>query len=786
MLRRKLFAYTVMLVAGIMIAYYICEKSKILVAFGILFAIFLIIRNINLEVRNDEIQKEKFSLVIFVLIGFFLFTFSYAGMNKSLIDESGEIILPESVSSISGQVISIKKKDDSYKFVVDDVSVCCAKKVEVSFYDELLCVEDMYDLLGCRVSLHGKLKLPAGQDNPGCFNFRLYQYSKGIRFNFTAKSISVDSESNNFYWKYKRAVFKCRDSFLSEFDDNPEIRGFIKGVIFGDKSELDEETQEEFNENSTGHILAVSGLHVGFLYALLKFFTKKSRSKASSALIIAVLLMYGEMTAWSPSTVRAALVLGINLMAIYAKRTPDLLTSVSAAALAILSWNPYMLFNSGFQMSFLAFLGLVFFATPLEHFVGKYFAPLFAIQISVAPIIAFSYSRFNFISMFINIPIVYLASLLVPLCIISLCLMIVLGTLPGALKVIADLISELIIKVNSILNFDGFFSVNVKAVNFGVFLAFYLIAFFMASEWFRVKVLRKDYMVLKKIAACLLAISLLVGIGSYNKFLNDEIVFVSVGQGDCTHIRCGKKDVFIDGGGNTEYNIGKNTLRSYLLKNGASDLDAGIVTHLHTDHFLGLFQLNEAFNVKSIVVPNMCKSSEESENEPSLGQIKNLSMINTGDEITLSKGRSDDADVYIKSIWPAGSAASSISSNNANENNMVYIVYYHGVKIIVTGDLVSEDEEKMIEYYRETDVLDCDILKVGHHGSKTSSSEDFLDAVSPEIAVISVGANNMYGHPHRETLDKLSARGIKTYRTDLNGAVGIDIRKSGVKVDTMR
>ena len=780
MLRRKLFAYTVMLVAGIVIAYYICEKGKILVAFGVLFAIFLIIRNIDVEVRNDEILKEKFTLVFFVLIGFFFFTFSYVDMNKSLIDERGDVIFAEGVNSISGQVVSIKKKDDAYKFVLDDVSVRGAKNVEVSFYDELLCVDDMYDLLGCRVTLQGKMKHPSGQDNPGCFNFRLYQYSKGIRFNFTAKSISVDSESDNFYWKYKRAVFKCRDSFLSEFDDNPEIRGFIKGVIFGDKSELEEETQDEFNENSTGHILAVSGLHVGFLYALLKFLTKKSRSKLSSALIISVLLMYGEMTAWSPSTVRATLVLGINLMAIYAKRTPDLLSSVSAAAMAILLWNPYMLFNSGFQMSFLAFLGLVFFATPLEHFVGKYFAPLFAIQISVAPIIAFSYSRFNFISMIINIPIVYMASLLVPLCIISLCVMIVLGTLPGLLKIIVDLISELIIKVNSILNFDGFFSVNVKAVNVGVLLAFYLIAFFMASEWFRVKVLRKDYLGLKKMTACLLVLALLVGIGSYNKFLNDEIVFVSVGQGDCTHIRCGGRDVFIDGGGSKDFNVAKNTLSPYLLKNGARNLDAGIVTHLHTDHFLGIFQLNEIFNVKSIVIPNMYKKAGEGENSVDFGQIKNLCMMNPGETIKLAD------DVYIKSIWPAGSSAKLISSDDANENNMVYLVFYHGMKILVTGDLVSEDEEKMIDYYKGSDVLDCDVLKVGHHGSKTSSSEEFLDAVTPEIAVISVGANNMYGHPNQETLDKLAARGIRTYRTDLNGAVGIDIGNGGVKVDRMR
>ena len=780
MLRRKFFAYVVMMVSGILIAYYLCECSKILISFGILFCIFAIIRNVDVEVRDESTLKEKFLLVLFLVLGFALFTSTYISMNKVLQDSDGEAIASENVSSISGRVVSIKTKDDGYKFVIDNTSIKGTRKVEASYYNELACENDMYDLLGESVTLYGKLKEPTGQENPGCFNYKVYQYSKGIRFNFTANSMKTDSSRKSLYWLYKKAVCRCRDSFLSEFDEKPEIRAFVKGVIFGDKSELNDETIEEFNDNSTGHILAVSGLHIGFLFALLRFLTKKSRSKASSALIIIVLFLYGEMTAWSPSTVRATLVLSINLLAIYAKRTPDLLTSVSAAAFAILTWNPYMLFNSGFQMSFMALLGLVFFADPLQYFIGKYFAPLIAIQLSVAPILAFSFNRFNFITILINIPIVYLASILVPICIVSLCVMIMLGALPGAFRIVVEFISNLIIKVNSILNFDGMFSVNIKSVNVGLLLGFYLVAFFVASEWFRVKVLRKDYGIIKKMGICLIVLSLLIGIGSYNKFLNDEIVFVSVGQGDCTHIRCGGRDVFIDGGGSKDFNVAKNTLSPYLLKNGASNLDAGIVTHLHTDHFLGIFQLNEIFNVKSIVIPNMYKNAGEGENSADFGQIKNLCMMNPGEEIKLAD------DVYIKSIWPAGSSAKLISSDDANENNMVYLVFYRGIKIMVTGDLVSEDEEKMIDYYKGSDVLDCVVLKVGHHGSKTSSSEEFLDAVTPEIAVISVGANNMYGHPDQETLDKLAARGIRTYRTDLNGAVGIDIDSTGIEVDTMR
>ena len=169
-------------------------------------------------------------------------------------------------------------------------------------------------------------------------------------------------------------------------------------------------------------------------------------------------------------------------------------------------------------------------------------------------------------------------------------------------------------------------------------------------------------------------------------------------------------------------------------------------------------------------------------------------------------------DVYIDTIWPVEGQSGGIDIDDPNEHNTVYMVNCKGIKIMVTGDLLEEDELKMIEYYRhkslsenaggeeqergteQTDgrdhavipMLKCDILKVAHHGSKSSSSEAFLDAVSPSIAVIQVGANNFYGHPHQQTIDRLEERGIPIYRTDLNGAVGIDITGKGITVDLIR
>ena len=142
--------------------------------------------------------------------------------------------------------------------------------------------------------------------------------------------------------------------------------------------------------------------------------------------------------------------------------------------------------------------------------------------------------------------------------------------------------------------------------------------------------------------------------------------------------------------------------------------------------------------------------------------------------------------MYIESIWPAEVSKQQIAFDDPNEHNTVYMIHYKGIKIMVTGDLLEEDEKEMVRYYQDTDTLKCDILKVAHHGSKTSSSEEFLDAAKPQIAVIQCGRNNFYGHPHKQTLERLEERGIKVLRTDISGAVGIDIHGSRLSADLFK
>lgn len=783
MLRRKLFIYAIMYITGMTGAFIIFENGRYCEGIVFLISVPLSISLVNIPFGDPEsFQHVKRISLAIMLIGSVVFFAAYFGSETAVsgISKNKEI-------RINCRIISVSRVEGHYEALVRNEGVTennipRGMLIKCNFYSDFPKTYHgrEWDLAGRKAEIYGKTRLPDGKRNPGCFNYRLYLKSKRIYLVMSAKRITIEktiSDSggfDEFLYRYRRILFRERQKYEECFSDDKGIYGFMKGVVFGDASSIDEEVYEEFTENNTAHILAVSGLHVGFLFLLLKKLLKSNRKITGSAIIILIILMYGEITMWSASTQRAVTIITISILARHIRRPFDMLSALSAAAFIILSLNPYQIANAGFHMTFIAISSISFLSRAIEDIVGRKASGAAAVQAGMMPYISFSFNKINLLSFLINIPIIFSASILIPLAIAVLAIGIFTGIYPEFLLYVVKSIGELVIRLNRIMNFNGEYSIDVSSMGCGKMVFTYLAAFFTGSEYSRILLLRGYKREFAKILILLLLPSAAFGMAMRNEFLNDEIVFVDVGQGDAIHVRANNRNIMFDGGGNVRHNIGKKVLKPYLLKNGVNKIDAVFLTHLHADHCKGSIELGQIYPIGTYAIHKACESGVED----IFDDKSDIRYMNAGKTVPIDK------DVAVDIVWPLEySQNEKISSDNANEFSMVMIIKYKGKRIMITGDLPGEEELAMTEHYKGTDVLKCDILKVSHHGSKTSSRDEFIDAVSPKIAVIQVGERNIYGHPSDEVLKRFAMHGIKLYRTDRDGAIGIDIRNGNIFVD---
>ena len=236
------------------------------------------------------------------------------------------------------------------------------------------------------------------------------------------------------------------------------------------------------------------------------------------------------------------------------------------------------------------------------------------------------------------------------------------------------------------------------------------------------------------------------------------------------------KTVLIDGGGSTsnEYDIGKNTLLPYLLDRGYTKLDYIIISHFDQDHVGGILSILEEIKVEKIIISKQIENSENYEKFKEIIKHNNIKVIvvNKRDVINIEK------DLYINILWPNNSEL--INENALNNNSIVCKIHYNSFSMLFTGDIEECAEKQILEEYKNNlKALNSNILKVAHHGSKTSSTSDFIETVKPEVALIGVGKNNKFGHPNEEVIKNLKKQNIKTYRTDERGEISIVVNKNG-------
>ena len=699
-------------------------------------------------------------LIAFIMAAAILVTDSITGYTSDYLEG-----LEGNNAAVTGRVVSIVKKDDEYfKLQLSDVSIISdngarsyKKKILVNVYSD---IADYRTVLWDRVYITGEVSIPKERSNPGTFDYRRYLKSIGIRCIITAENIENVKKAGGIAALLKSAKCRTADIFESALGDDSAV---VMGLLFGETSGIDEDIIETFRRGGTAHVLAVSGLHLGLLYSFLCRFKRKKRSIPADIAIVLALTAYTALAGFTASVVRACLMIFIHIAGNHLNRRYDLISSTCVSMIIILAVNPMQIYSAGFQMSFLAVITLGIMIPLIQKKIKGILLPMIAVQTGMVPYTMYVFNYVSLTSVISNIPVYFIAAAMIPagILVIAFCWLPVIAK-PAAM--ITGLFVKLLLWCNDFTYMGGVFTFDVASPSVIFLAVYYIFIFYMCSEAGQIALIRRNY---KKIAA-VFAAAVICGAGC-SVYLSDgfektDMVFVDVGQGDCLHIKAGGKNLLIDGGGSFNYNVGKSTLKPYLLKNGVTKIDMAIATHLHTDHYQGLKELSQTYRIKKLGV-----YEANSVNENHLKKefkTDEIFYLAAGDVINMGRN------VSVEVLSP--DRGNPLDEKDENKNSLVLRVNVKGNSVLMTGDIDEKGEKTLIE---DTDIK-ADILKIAHHGSRYSSCEKFIAVAAPKIAVIQVGKNT-YGHPSEEVIKRLEEHKITVLRNDEQGAGGIRVNKAG-------
>lgn len=750
--------------------------------------------------------------------GFFLLTFLFGILHFSFSESAASPLQKHvgKVVSLEGTVQSFTQKEESVRILLkaktfslpgeQDVSYPIRERILLTVWQQETIKDQCFS--GRLVCVKGKLELPEGSGNPGGFDYAKYLQSKKIRWVMVVKNSHFEvkgTEKNyvaiglaNFKQKGTKALLRTLSS---------EKCGLLIGMLFGDKSSLEEELYESFQKNGIAHILAVSGIHVNLVYLYISRCFKGRPKTRRSGLSLLFLLFYAALAEFSPSVVRASLMIAIHILGSLCLQRYDFFNAICFSCFLQILYNPYTIFHVGFQLSYLAVFSLAvvlpWFDSRIDSLVlfttqewigsiGKLFSPLVVLQVSMAPVMIYYFNYFSFAAFLLNPPIIFLAGMLIPVGIglLFLCwLPCGGGIFFGVAVKAADLLLEMMLRINAFFSVGNQGNITLVSPPLGVLIFFYGGLFFFCTEMHcilcRRGKQRRIAAVLALIVACACFLPWAAGAADAphpfsRKF--HALTFVDVGQGDCLHIRTPSgKNVLIDGGGSTNYNVGKKVLLPYLLRSGVSHIDLAIVTHLHTDHFKGIQELSVLMPIDRLGVYEANAVRTEALALGTKRAETKILYLKRGNRMML------DQNIWVDILAPEGRNKEQyrdlVQKEDENATSLVIKVCYQGLSVLMTGDMGFEGENTLMQQGKN---IKCDVLKVGHHGSAYSTSVDFLEAVDPKLAVIQVGKNN-FGHPALRVIELFQDYDIMVVRNDIHGAVFLDgISCGNARIETFR
>ena len=787
------------IISFLFISFKKCFKSKKNPSFQ-LFSIHRYIRYIKLIFT----KKVIFLIAISSIISNTIILFQ---------ENQYETLYPEGNIMVEG-IISSNREEREYKnrYKVKVLKVNSSDKYQFTqIYIEVK--KDIELKYGDKVMLQGEFRKGSEQRNTGGFDYQLYLKSINIYGTLKVEIYQkISSDNVNGIEKtintIKLAITENIENLLEKEEEQ-----IVKGLILGDTTALEEELKEKFQIANISHVLAVSGMHIIYIIVGIEVVFKRGLGKRHVKYVIIVgLLFYMALTGWTSSIARAGIMGMMNIFAFLLYRKNDIWTSIAISLGIILIQNPYAITGVGLQLSYLGTIGIIIFNKNIKQYLDNIkwlknnirikrskriskivenlkdmIAVTLSAQMMIFPIMLY---HFNMIGIYFVITNILVSIIIAPIMFLSIifvfssfihlqiskCISIFLSFGIKGLIQISNLsnlpFSKIYVPTPSVLCILIYYIVILVGNQIYIIYANKylnntkrrvknLIALMKYKLYEKKKKIREMYQKILKernVKACIVRtykviLLMIFLIGMYQFPKNLEIHFLDVGQGDsCFIITPNHKTILIDGGGSTSntFDVGKDTVIPYLLDKGYTKLDYVLISHFDQDHIGGILPVLEEFTVGQIFITKQGEVSENFETFLKLVKQKNLKVreVKKGDKITIG-------DVTFHILWPV---EKQIEENILNNNAMVMKLQYKDFSMLFTGDIEEVAEKKILEVYKNhLDILKSSVLKVAHHGSKSSSTEEFLKAVNAKVAIIGVGENNMFGHPNSTVLERLQS-----------------------------
>ena len=640
---------------------------------------------------------------------------------------------------------------------------------------------------GDRLSINGKVIIPEILGNIGEFNYKRYLNSKSIIGTISTYNVNyVDNTGNRFI----NHIFNLRNNISKKIDKylKPKEANLLKGMLYGDTTGLDSDIKQDFENIGISHITAVSGSNLTIFIVVFTLLLDKKKINKYVHLIIQIFLIaiFCLISNLELSVLRAGVMLIIGIIYKIKNQEICIEKTLIITLVIMLFVNPYRIFNIGMLLSFLATIGIAVFYPKIYNFLESkicwniknsvikkillrsslIISITLSANILILPIIINTFNKF---------PVIFVASNLL-ISTLSTCINVIgiftvivprIPILSNLSFQVLNILLKLLIHISSVLDKVAI-NISLRDIPFYITLIYYIYLFFV---YLKIKVVKNKIKLKNRIDSIVNSIFLTLVFSIciwviYFKLFDNYIYYFNVGQGEMAVVKKDNTVIMIDSGsitGDTSY-----MFDSFAKSTGINGIDILAISHFHSDHINGIEKIMEKYKIKYVMYayPYDLNSEEYKSflKYASKYNIKNI-VVEAGDRININN-------ISLHVIFP-NSQYITVGSNveeNENANSLVLNISSSNKNYLFMGDSIKESERYILEEIQKINISNVQSIKIGHHGSRTSTSDSFIQALNPKYAIISA-KKKVYNHPSKEVIDVLNKYGVKIYITEKVGGI---------------